>query len=58
MFSRHTRRRSRGTITGLTFAIFALAVPALVAAADFTVTSIPGEGWVQAPDNTAGLSRR
>ena len=36
-------------------AIFAFALPALVLAADVTVDDIPGNGWVQAPDNSAGL---
>jgi hypothetical protein len=56
MYPRDAHRRSARAITGLAVAIFALAVPALVAAEDFTVPTIPGAGWIQAPDNTAGLS--
>ena len=37
-------------------AILALAAPPLVAAANVTVNTIPGGGWVQGPDNTAGLA--
>ena len=33
-----------------------LAVAPIVAAADVTVKKIPGSGWAQGPDNTAGLS--
>jgi hypothetical protein len=37
-------------------AILALAIPSLVTAANVTVNAIPGGGWIQGPDNTAGRS--
>ena len=39
-------------------AALTLAVPAMVLAADFTVETIPGAGWILGPDNTAGGSAR
>ena len=48
------RTRPRAGSAGLLLAVLALAVPATVLAADFTVTAIPGGGWIQAPDNNAG----
>ncbi|MFL5668497.1 MAG: hypothetical protein ACJ77U_03840, partial [Chloroflexota bacterium] len=44
----------RAASAGVVLGILALAVPSLVAAADITVSAIPGAGWIQAPDNTAG----
>ncbi len=54
MLSGGFRMRSRGASAGLVLAMLALAAPPLVAAASVTVNAIPGGGWVQGPDNTAG----
>ena len=47
------RGRSRSQLHPLATA---LAVPAWVPAASFVLTCIPGAGWIQAPDNSAGPS--
>ena len=47
------RGRSRSQLHPLATA---LAVPAWVLAASFVLTCIPGAGWIQAPDNSAGPS--
>ena len=54
MTSRGLRTRSVGASAGVVLAMLAFALPSLVAAADFTVNAIPGEGWIQSPDNNAG----
>ena len=56
MSSRDSRLRSRGVVAGLVLAILTLATPSLVVAADVTVDQIPGNGWIQGPDNSAGLA--
>ena len=56
MLSGRTRMRSGAAGAGLVLSILALAAPPLVAAANVTVNAIPGGGWVQGPDNTAGLA--
>ena len=48
----------RPSAFGTLLAILALAAPTTALAADFTVETIPGAGWVQGPDNTAGLAAR
>jgi len=56
MKNRGSRIRARGVSAGVVLAIIALAIPSLVAAANITVNAIPGGGWIQGPDNTAGRS--
>jgi hypothetical protein len=53
MYSRRTRIRSAAASLGVAFAVLAFGVPAQ-AASNITVPSIPGAGWIQGPDNTAG----
>jgi hypothetical protein len=53
MSSRGSRIRFGGLSAGAVLAILALAVPPLVAAANITVSAIPGAGWIQGPDNNA-----
>ena len=50
MTTRGSRIRARGVSTGVVLAILALAVPSLVAAANVTVSAIPGDGWIQSPE--------
>ena len=49
------RTLTGAALSGVLVAV-ALTLPALVLAANITVTTIPGQGWIQAPDNTAGRS--
>src|SRR6185369_14067920 len=53
MTSRASRKGTLGLSAGALLALAALAVPPLVAAANITVTAIPGAGWIQSPDNDA-----
>ena len=55
MSSRHSHLRSGVAGAASLLAIVAFALPALVLAADHTVNEIPGGGWIQGPDNSAGL---
>jgi hypothetical protein len=56
MHSHTSPTRRSGLSGGLLLAILALAVPPLVAAADVTVSAIPGGGWAQSPENTGSLA--
>jgi hypothetical protein len=53
MVSRRIRNRSGVASLLFVLAILALAIPPLVAAANVTVNTIPGGGWIQGPDNNA-----
>lgn len=54
MAIRGSGMRARGATAGVALAILALALPSFVAAANVTVNAIPGGGWIQGPDNSAG----
>lgn len=55
MPSHRSHWRARAASVGVGLAIVALAAPSLVAAATVTVSAIPGNGWIQSPDNTGTL---
>jgi hypothetical protein len=50
---RSSRTRGLAVSAGVLVAALALLVPSIALAAT-TVTAIPGSGWIQGPDNTAG----
>ena len=51
----HRSRRTLGSVfLASALVTFLLVAPIGVLAASFVVTSIPGSGWIQSPDNTAG----
>ena len=53
----HRSRRTLGSVSLASALVTVLLVaPIGVLAASFVVTSIPGAGWIQGPDNSAGLS--
>ena len=58
MTPHHARRTAPSIGIGTLLAILALAAPMTALAADVTVETIPGAGWILAPDNTAGGSAR
>jgi hypothetical protein len=58
MATHRERRTAPSVVIGTLLAIIALAAPATALAADVTVETIPGAGWIPAPDNTAGGSAR
>jgi len=49
-----SRRLRTGTVGAV--ALLALLVPTVALAAAIKVDSIPGNGWIQAPDNTPGMA--
>ena len=51
-----SRNRVSGIGLAVALAIVALVVPTIALAATITVDSIPGDGWVNSPDNTGGGS--
>src|SRR6187551_3255385 len=51
-----SRNRVSGVGLAVALAIVALIVPTIALAATITVDSIPGDGWVNSPDNTGGGS--
>jgi len=53
---RNSRNRVSGIGLAVALAIVALVVPTIALAATITVDSIPGDGWVNSPDNTGGGS--
>ena len=52
MATHHERRTAPSIGIGILLAILVLAAPSTALAADFTVDTIPGAGWIQAPENT------
>jgi hypothetical protein len=52
MVSHHAGRTAPLIGIGTLLAILALAAPTIALAANVTVTTIPGGGWIQAPENT------
>ena len=51
-----SRNRVSGVGLAVALAIVALIAPTIALAATITVDSIPGDGWVNSPDNTGGGS--
>src|SRR6478672_12214979 len=53
---RNSRNRVSGIGLAVALAIVALIVPTIALAATITVKAIPGQGWINSPDNTGGGS--
>jgi len=51
-----SRNRVSGVGLAVTLAIVALVAPTIALAATVTVSAIPGQGWINSPDNTGGGS--